>query len=99
GKKSIDRGIFYNDIFPPPQRHVRQVFGDNSLGLSVDELSLGQIGCAASPIQQAVKIGVPVMTEVVAVRRRAGGMKNLIHDVRIHDTDPGQRVEMRSEER
>src|SRR4029453_3100246 len=35
------------------------------------------------------------MPSVITVRRYAGGMKNLIVDVRILDADPSERVEMK----
>ena len=35
------------------------------------------------------------MPSVIAVRRYAGGMKNLMVDVRILDADPSERVEMK----
>src|SRR5215470_10403358 len=35
------------------------------------------------------------MPSVVTVGRYAGGMKNLIVDVRILDADPGERIEMK----
>ena len=35
------------------------------------------------------------MAAIVAVRWYAGGMKDLIIDIWVKDTDPGQRVEMK----